>query len=44
MTISFPVREIGDYDDMHIYSDFAKEMLKFIIQDRARVEAFLTGS
>lgn len=28
-----------NYDNMHIYSDFAKEILKFIIEDRARVEA-----
>lgn len=28
-----------NYDNIHIYSDFAKDMLKFIIQDRARVDA-----
>jgi hypothetical protein len=28
-----------NYDDMKIHSEFAKTMLKFIIEDRARVEA-----
>lgn len=28
-----------NYDEMKIHSDFAKEMLQFIIEDRARVEA-----
>ncbi len=26
------------YDNIHLYTDFAKDMLKFIIQDRKRVE------
>lgn len=28
------------YDELHIDSDFSKDLLKFIIQDRTRVEAF----
>jgi len=28
-----------DYDEMKIHTDFAKEMLKFIIEDRVRVKA-----
>lgn len=32
-----------DYDVMKIYSDLAKDLLKFIIQDRARVEALPAG-
>jgi hypothetical protein len=28
-----------NYDDMKLHTDFAKEMLKFVIEDRARVEA-----
>ena len=28
-----------NYDHMHIHSDYAKDMLKFIIRDRARVDA-----
>jgi hypothetical protein len=30
---------LTNYDDMKIFSDFAMEMLNFIIEDRARVEA-----
>jgi len=32
-----------DYDKMLIYSDFAKDLLKFIIQDRLRTEALAAG-
>jgi len=28
-----------NYDNIHLYSDFAKDMLKFIIRDRIRVES-----
>ena len=32
-----------DYDAIQIYSDFAKELLRFVIQDRMRVEAPTAG-
>ena len=32
-----------NYDDMKIHSDFAKDLLKFIIQDRIRAEALSAG-
>ncbi len=41
---AFPLgRERTGYEDMQIHSDFAKDLLRFIIQSRSRVEAPAAG-